>query len=186
VKSRVNLACFTGAAALAGAAVCALLGAAGGLLPLSGPTALVAVLAVGSALSAVWYLHPHPAWLPSPRMQVARHPAVYVPGKGGVIFGAFLGAGLFTPVTTPLVWVGMAASFAAGSVVLGLAYGAGFGIGRSVQLFVEYVLADHDPVTRFRRIKGGRGRAHHALGLALCVSLLATALLPVAGWTPPW
>jgi hypothetical protein len=149
---------------------------AGSLLPFSGPTSTAIVLAVGAILSMVWYFHPNPGWLPSPRKQVARHPAVYVVGTGGLIFGGLLGVGVLTKVTTPLVWVGVAASFAAGSAAWGLAYGAGFGFGRSVQMFIEYFLPESDPAARLHRTMVRQGQLYRALGLLVGLATLVRAV----------
>jgi hypothetical protein len=156
--------------------VYSLLGLVGSILAFSGPTALAIVLASGAILSMAWYLRPNPDWLPSPRKQVARHPAVYVAGKGGLIFGGLLGVGVLTKVTTPLVWVGAAASLAAGSALWGLAYGAGFGLGRSVQLFIEYLLPESDPAARLHRAMVTQGRLYRALGLLVGLATLVRAL----------
>ena len=153
-----------------------LLGVAGSLLPFSGPTSTAIVLAVGAILSVLWYLHPNPAWLPSPRKQVARHPAVYVVGTGGLIFGGLLGVGVLTKVTTPLVWVGVAASLAAGSAAWGFAYGAGFGVGRSVQMFIEYYLPESDPAARLHRTMGRQGQLYRVLGLLVGLATLVRAV----------
>jgi hypothetical protein len=156
--------------------VYALLGLVGSLVPFLGPTALAIVLASGAILTMAWYLHPDPDWLPSPRKQVARHPAVYMAGKGGLIFGGLLGVGVLTKVTTPLVWVGVAAGVAAGSALWGLAYGAGFGLGRSVQMFIEYFLPETDPAVRLHRAMVKQGRLYRALGLLVGLATLVRAL----------
>jgi hypothetical protein len=153
-----------------------LLGLVGSFVPFSGPTSMAIVLALGSILSIAWYLHPNPAWLPSPRKQVARHPAVYVPGRGGLIFGGLLGVGVLTKVTTPLLWVGVAASLAAGSALWGLAYGAGFGLGRSVQMFIEYLLPERDPAARLHRAMVRQGQIYRALGLLVGLATLVRAI----------
>jgi hypothetical protein len=156
--------------------VYSLLGLVGSLVPFSGPTSMAIVLALGAILSTAWYLNPNPDWLPSPRKQVARHPAVYVAGKGGLIFGGLLGVGVLTKVTTPLVWVGVAASLAAGSAQWGLAYGAGFGLGRSVQLFIEYFLPESDPAVRLHRAMVTQGQLYRVLGLLVGLATLVRAL----------
>jgi hypothetical protein len=148
----------------------------GSLLPFSGPPAAAIVLALGAILSMVWYLYPNLVWLPSPRKQVARHPAVYLVGTGGLIFGGLLGMGVLTKVTTPLVWVGAAASFAAGSAPWGFAYGAGFGLGRSVQLFIEYFLPESDPAARLHRTMVRQGQLYRVLGLLAGLAILVRAI----------
>jgi len=49
-------------------------------------------------------------------------------------FGALLGVGFLTQMTTPFVWIGVAIAIAQGPA-WGAGFGAGFGIGRAIPVW---------------------------------------------------
>lgn len=165
------------AAMLGGTAAYSLLGLLGSTLPGPPATRSGAAITMASIASLAWYLHPDPTWLPSPRRQVARISVTVAPMKGALIFGTVLGVGLLTKVTTPFVWLGLAATIARGSPFWGFVYGGAFGVGRSVQLFVEYFSRLEDPGARVERTVIAQARLYRPLGLGVAVWMLGTGLL---------
>lgn len=162
---------------LGGGAAYSLLGLLGSPLPGPPSIRLGVAISVASLASLAWYLRPDPTWLPSPRRQVARIPITVAPVKGALIFGTVLGVGLLTKITTPLVWLGLAATIARGSPFWGFAYGSAFGVGRSVQLFVEYFSRLEDPGARVERTTITQARLYRPVGLGIAVWMLGTGLL---------
>ncbi len=162
-------AAFAVGAAASGAALGAVLGVAGGA---GGDgvwrTALVALAAV--AAGAVDLFAPHR--LPTPRRQVnedwlARYRG-WVYGGG---FGAQLGVGVVTVVTTATVYAWMVAAAASGSARAGALIGACFGAGRAIPLLA---VARADTPSRLRgtvRRLSGWGRASGRLAAAASVAV---------------
>lgn len=160
-----------------GAVSYALLGLVGSALPGSPWPKLAVALGLASFASAIWYLLPNPRLLFSPTRQVARHPLVYSPVTGAVIFGGILGIGLITRIVTPLVWVGAIAVIARGSAFWGLAYGMAFGLGRTLQLFFEYLSNEPSASARVRRTVVSQGKLYRPVGFLVALGLLLQALM---------
>jgi hypothetical protein len=64
--------------------------------------------------------------------RLARAPAI-----GPVAYGAVLGTGVLTIMSTPAVWLGLCCCVAIGGPGWGSAYGASFGIGRWLMLVLD-------------------------------------------------
>lgn len=168
---------FTLAASFAGAAVYGLLALLGSPLFSVDNRALYSITLLGATFAAVWYVWPWSIPIPSPKRQVARHPAVYVPVTGALIFGGLLGTGLLTKIVTPFVWVGVASSFVSGSFLWGLLYGVGFGFGRSIHLGIEYLRPIDDVASRVHRTVTRLGALYRWLGVGLGIGLVGAILL---------
>lgn len=127
---------FTIGAVGAGGAVGALLGTAGSLVSLSATArlgVLAAALAVALALDAVPALH-----VPSPRRQVNEEwLGRYRGWVIGVGFGAQLGLGVTTIVSTAAVYATGAAALLTGSAAAGAVVGAMFGAARAATLLLS-------------------------------------------------
>jgi hypothetical protein len=137
------------------------------------------VLLLGATFAAIWYLRPSLPF-PSPRTQVARLGAVYVPVVGGLIFGSALGVGLITVISTPLVLVGAAFTTLLASPLLGAVYGLSFGLGRALQLVAEFVVPESDHGLRVRRAMVAQRTYGRGFGLVVSCLLGVWALLPPA------
>jgi hypothetical protein len=106
------------------------------------PVALAAAFALFLG-SAAWHLR-GVARFPLGRQGVQANRARVQRGRGGVLyFGAILGTGLITAMATPLVYAGAVMAIYAGPA-RALAYGASFGIGRSVPALMGALLASRD------------------------------------------
>lgn len=128
----------------------------------------------------LWYVRPRLRRLPSPRRQ-ARRDLVEKPVVGALAFGAILGIGWLTVVVTPLVWVGLAASIASGSVIWGGLYGVGFGLGRSLQLFSHYFLGP-DSSKVVARTLSAQARFSQVLGLTGGGAILVAVAIGSTWW----
>src|SRR5262249_16830988 len=115
---------FTAGAVVAAAAVITIFGAVGQFLP-SRECAILALV----AYIAAWRWHLSNRWrFPGDRrgVQANKH---LVRGIGGrLYFGALLGAGIVTEMSTPLVSTGIFYGLAGGALVV-VCYGFGFGLG---------------------------------------------------------
>jgi sulfite exporter TauE/SafE len=129
---------FTAAAVITGGLTGAALGGVGALLPETSTQVATVVLVLGCAWAFIWYVRPTSALLPTPKNQLNRR-HVEVPLAGAALFGAVLGIGFLTVVSTPLVWTGLAAASLSGSARTGCLYGMAFGLGRSVQLLQQRI-----------------------------------------------
>jgi hypothetical protein len=130
---------FTVGALVAAVSVVAVFGAVGQFLP-SRECAALALLAY---LAALWW-HLLKRWrFPGDRrgVQANRHLVQGMPGR--LYFGALLGAGILTEMSTPLVWSGMFFGLAGGALVAAC-YGLGFGLGRSAPSLAAVPLYRHD------------------------------------------
>lgn len=75
---------------------------------------------------------------------------------GAFAYGAVLGAGILTVVSTPAVWLGAGLSLFTGAWSWGLLYGAAFGAGRSLLLITTYIAGDSaDPEIALRIVERG-------------------------------
>ena len=167
---KVTVAAFTIGAVVGGAAVGAALGWLGerlwtwvslGATPRLG---LAAALVVAGGLWDAGLLH---ARLPSVRRQVNEDWMHRYRGwVYGVSYGAQLGAGIATIVTTAAVYTAFAACMLAGDTTVGLAIGATFGAVRAI------------PLLTVRRVSSPHGLQSFALGLerwSATVSRFSTA-----------
>jgi hypothetical protein len=92
-----------------------------------------AFVAASGVLLAIWY-----GWRRARRpmgrgVQISKRLA-RARLAGPLAYGAVLGAGVLTIVSTPAVWLGGACCLATGSPAWGTAYGAFFGTGRALML----------------------------------------------------
>lgn len=73
---------------------------------------------------------------------------------GAFAYGAVLGAGILTVVSTPAVWLGAGLSLFTGAWRWGVLYGAAFGAGRSLLLITTYITGDSaDPEIALRIVE---------------------------------
>jgi hypothetical protein len=99
-----------------------------------------AALAIGIALaSMVWHLGRRMQFVGDRRGFQARRDLAVRPPLGLYYFGALLGFGFLTTMSTPLVYAGAAIAFAS-PISLGVLYGAGFALGRSIPAIVGVAL----------------------------------------------
>jgi sulfite exporter TauE/SafE len=121
------------AAGVAGAALGAVLGAAGGLVGISAP-ARMGLLGIAVAVAVVVDVVPG-LRAPGPRRQVNEAWLHRYRGWAyGAGFGLQLGLGVTTIVSTAAVYATGAAAFLAGSAAAGAAVGAAFGLARAATL----------------------------------------------------
>jgi hypothetical protein len=121
-------AAFTVGAALSAGLVYGGLGAVGGLL--GGPRVFGPAAAILLGWSGIWYLRGG-GHVPFGRPGVQAKRALVTRGYIGLsLFGAILGVGLLTEMSTPLVQAGCGLALAQ-QPLFGLCYGMGFGLGRS-------------------------------------------------------
>jgi hypothetical protein len=165
---------FAVGASAAGGGFYAALGATGGILPIASAAVGTIVLAAACAWALVWYAYPAPGLLPSPRKQLNRR-YVEIPVAGAALFGAVLGVGVLTSITTPLVWAGALAVLATGSAAAGALYGLGFALGRTLQLAQRRIYKPcfgGDIVRRIAR----RAPRYHAAGATVAACFIALAI----------
>jgi hypothetical protein len=129
---------FAGAVA-AGGAVGAAMGLAGHVVLVNSVgiewPARLAALAVAGAAALAFDTRVFPWELPGPRRQVNENWLYTYRGwLYGVAFGAQLGAGVSTFVTTAAVYVTLAGAFLVGDPMLGAGIGAVFGLVRALTL----------------------------------------------------
>lgn len=168
---------FAVSAATTGAAVFGVTGLLGEVrLLATGAAALAAGAYLGAA---AWYVTARRV-VPFGRAAVQTSRAVAFRGRIGVAyFGALLGAGLLTEMSTPLVWCGALAAAAMG-VPWALAFGAAFGVGRSLPPLVFAVRREPEtPANVVEFMISRLPRALHLPGLVTAVvgSGLALQLL---------
>jgi hypothetical protein len=168
---------------LGGAAVGALLGAAGSLavadLDAAVRFGVIAVAAVaGVALDAA-------GRVPTIRRQVdERWLSTYRGWVYGAGFGAQLGTGVATIVTASTTYVALLAAFLTGSTAGGVAVGATFGIARALPLLLTARVRSTDALARLHRqvagAAGGAARLTSAAQLAVA-AVAAVAAFAVVG-----
>jgi hypothetical protein len=101
-----------------------------GLVGLLAKRVLLPVAILGFGLSLAWHIE-HSGLVPFGRRSIEANGRL-VRGRPGLIyFGALLGVGILTEMSTPLVWAGVVYSAAAG-LPWAVMYGLGFGLGRSM------------------------------------------------------
>jgi hypothetical protein len=167
---------YTVSSTLAAAALGGLLGA----LPSPSPSTALAAVAVGCAVGALLDLRP--AWLPTIHRQVDEDWLHRYRGwVYGVGFGAQLGLGVVTIVTTAAVYCVLLAAALLDPWPAGALVGATFGFTRAVPaLLVGQVRTTEHLVSVFRRVESWAGPARRAT-VALLGSLAVVAA--VAGAT---
>ncbi len=131
----------------------AVLGLIGGLVG----RRLVMPVAAAAFVFCFWWYARNLYRVPLGRSSVQANKSLVRGWSGIVYFGALLGVGLLTEMSTPLVWTGALYSVAAGPAAAA-AYGLGFGLGRSSPAIAGGFL-------------GPRIRDHHRVGLFVIIDL---------------
>jgi hypothetical protein len=98
---------------------------------------LLPVAAIGFGLSLLWHGR-HSGLIPFARRSVEANKNLVRGLPGLLYFGALLGVGVITEMSTPLVWAGAVYSAAIG-LPGAVFYGLGFGLGRSTPALVSAV-----------------------------------------------
>ena len=155
------------------------LGLLGAVVPGTSTTLAGYVLAGGLLLGFVWHALRGDHLFGWPRRQIRREAALH-PRYGMLIYGAVLGVGVLTLVTTPLVWVGVFGAVASGSPAIGALYGLAFGLGRTIVLGVQYWLHRAAPKRQSPALPYQKGvfRVAGAIGVLLLGSVYAPSLWP--------
>jgi hypothetical protein len=127
------MAAFFAGAAAAGAVTYGAVALAGHLAGMGGLPLGPALVAASGAFLAAWY-----GWRRTRRpmaggRQISKRLA-RARRVGPLAYGAVLGTGVLTIVSTPAVWLGLACCLAIGNPAWGAAYGATFGGGRALML----------------------------------------------------
>lgn len=130
---------FVLGATVAGGMFYGALGLLGAVVPGTSRALAGTVFAGGLLLGLVWHAFRGDQLFAWPRRQIRRDMAHH-PRYGMIVYGAVLGVGMLTLVTTPLVWVGTLGVVASGSPTVGAIYGLGFGLGRASVLGAQYTL----------------------------------------------
>ena len=130
---RERRAAFLVGAVAAGVVTYGLIALIGHLLGMDALPLGPAFVAASGVLLAIWY-----GWRRARRpmgqgIQISKRLA-RARLVGPLAYGAVLGAGVLTIVSTPAVWLGAACCLATGSPAWGAAYGAFFGAGRALML----------------------------------------------------
>jgi hypothetical protein len=166
---------FVLGACVAGGVFYGALGLLGAVMPGTSRTLASNVLGAGLLLGLLWHAFRGDQLFPWPRRQIRREMAHH-PRYGMVVYGAVLGVGVLTLVTTPLVWVGALGVVTSGSPIVGAVYGLGFGLGRAAVLGTQYTLQRARPErgspalphqTRVIRVLGAVGLLVLGSGYAL-------------------
>jgi hypothetical protein len=178
----VTASTFVVGASLGGTSLGAVTGAAGSVLP-SRPAVWDAVLAGALALAgALVDARVGGLRLPSTKRQVdenwLRRYRGWVYGFG---FGAQLGFGVVTVVTSAATYVAFALSFLAGSVAAGAVIGLVFGLVRGLALLPARRIHDPAQLRAFHRGFESRAAAGARAGVAAQVAIGVVALVALAG-----
>lgn len=179
----VTVSAYVLGATVAAALLGALLGGAGGLLPLTPGATAVAVLALG-ALALAFDLGLGGLRLPTVHRQVDKDWLDRYRGwVVGVGFGAQLGLGVVTIVNTAAVYLALALAALTGSPARGAAVGATFGLVRAlVVLAVAPVRRPDQLRDALRRMQGWRPLSER-IGIATQALVMVVALLRSSSWT---
>jgi hypothetical protein len=181
---RVTVTAYVAGSVLAAAVLGASLGWVGGwTLPGADATprlaALASILAVGLALD----LGAFGARLPSVRRQVDEGWRTRYRGwVWGLGYGAQLGVGVVTIVTTSVVYVTWAAALVSGGLVAGAAIGSAFGLARALPILTVAGVRRPDQLLRVDASLSRLALPARRATYAACVALATTALLEVARW----
>ncbi len=136
------------------------------------------IFAVGLLLGLAWHALRGDHLFTWPRRQIRRDVALH-PRYGMFIYGAVLGVGVLTLVTTPLVWLGGLGVVASGSPVVGAILGLAFGLARATVLGTQYLLKRARPERDSPALR-------HQTGVVRLVGAVG-ALVLGAGWAlSPW
>jgi hypothetical protein len=168
---------FLAGALASGTALYAALGALGSITRLW-PVGLAAA-AVLAIFSIGWHVRGRDTFRGDNQRRQARRDLAVRPPFGLVYFGALLGFGLVTAMSTPLVYAGAAFAFGIGGLP-GACYGFGFALGRSVPGLAGVILPFSEtlsPVAAGSYISGGFRKSRRSLGVAAASALLL--LVPI-------
>ena len=172
--------------ALGGSALGAVLGSAGALLPLEHGAVAAAALVLFAVLAA-WALAVEVGRLPQPPTWHRQVDEDWLHRYRGWVYGfgygAQLGAGLVTIVTSPLLYAALALALLTGSPLAGAAVGLVFGVARAAPvLAVRRVTTAARLVAVHRRLEAlaPAGRAGAAATLAV-LTVAAVAQLVLGG-----
>lgn len=165
---------FTAAAVVMAAAWYGLLGVAGAVAYL----AYLAPVVVGGYLYSLYWHARRRLIVPFGRTSVQANRDLVRGTPGLVYFGALLGNGLLTEMSSPLVWAGAGFAAVAGPLPA-LLYGVGFGLGRSATALAGIPLGprvtDYGRVADF--VTGALRRRLHPVGVV--AALLGAAVVAV-------
>jgi len=168
---------FVAGAIAGGAALGALAGALGSLLPARRATVDVAIVAVLVLAGAALDGRVGGARLPTIRRQVNEDWLTRYRGwVYGVGFGAQLGFGLVTIVTSAATYVAFALALLTGSLPAGIVIGTTFGAVRGLSLLLGARVHSPDELRRFHRAFEARARIGARVAVAAQTLLGAVAL----------
>jgi hypothetical protein len=100
----------------------------------------------------------------------------------GIGFGFQLGLGAVTIVTTAAIYAWLAISFLSGSLAVGLAIGATFGLGRGLAIIPAATIDDPAKLRAFHRRLGRNGRVAARLTPVAEAVVVAGALVMIVVW----
>jgi hypothetical protein len=174
----VTAAAFVFGAIVGGTSLGALAGLLGSFLPGRDPVAdafLVAAVAVAGALLDTWRV-------PTVKRQVNEDwLGRYRGWVYGLGFGAQLGFGLVTIVTSAATYVAFALAFLSGSVAGGALIGFTFGAVRGFSLLLAKDIQTPDALRVFHRRLDARARAGARLGIAAQGLIGVVAVIAIVG-----
>jgi hypothetical protein len=166
---------FALAALAAGAGFYALLGLGASYVPGTGGAATRLSLIVGAVIIAIWHGQSRFNWLPSSRRQMRKEVAA-AGIRGAAVYGAVIGIGVLTIVTSPSVWVGFITVLVTGSSSWGAIYGASFATARMAYFLAQRRIGvPSDPTEVSRRVIKARRTWVPPVGVlgGICVACLA-------------
>src|SRR5260370_26842353 len=134
--TQARLIVFVLAALTVGAGFYALLGLGASYVPGTGVVAGRLSLIAGAAIIAIWHGQSRFNWLPSSRRQMSKEVAT-AGIRGAAVYGAVIGIGVLTVVTSPSVWVGFITVLVTGSPSWGAIYGASFAGARMAHFLTQ-------------------------------------------------
>jgi hypothetical protein len=157
------------------AATYAIVGRLGGSVGHARWPLLPAALLAGGVIGGTWHAWGG-GWLPTSQRQMRKE--VAEDGRrGALIYGAVLGLGFLTIVSSPFLWIGFVIVAVAGHWLWGAGYGAGFGAGRIAHfLALGRAGAVLRPGTVAVRVVSGRWGWVRAVGGVLGGGLVITGL----------
>lgn len=168
------------ATTLVGAAIGAILGLGGAALgwPAGDRAVAFVVLAVVAVLADTGVVP-----LPTPKRQVNEDWLGRYRGWAyGAGFGAQLGAGVVTVVTTATIYLTLAAEVATGSVLAGLAVGATFGLARGVPILAMAGTGSFSELAgHHRRLVGAAGLARRATVAVVSLAAVTVGSILIGG-----
>jgi sulfite exporter TauE/SafE len=172
-----TVAAYTLAAILSAAVVGATLGGIGGVAGFAGRWSVVA-LGAAAVLAGLADLWAPGSWPTTGRQVDERWLARYRGWVYGAGFGAQLGAGVVTVVTSATVYAWLVAAALSGSADAGAVVGASFGVGRSLPFFaVAGIRLAPELRARLRRLTAwSRPGRWVAAGTALAVGATCLAV----------